>query len=64
MTAPSKAWPGGTPPDAVIPFDIPQQRADVALTTFAEQANLTLIFPYDKVNEITANRLVGDCSSA
>ena len=43
-----------------IPFDIPQQRADQALTQFAEQADLTLIFPFDKVRERTANRLVGD----
>ena len=32
-----------------IPFDIPQQRADLALTQFAEQADLTLIFPFDEV---------------
>jgi iron complex outermembrane recepter protein len=43
-------------------FDIPQQRADIALTTFAEQANLTLIFPYDKVKEISAHRLSGQYS--
>ena len=43
-----------------IPFDIPQQRADLALTQFAEQADLTLIFPFDEVRERTANRLVGE----
>lgn len=48
--------------DEVIHFDIPQQRADLALTAFAEQANLTLIFPYEKVSEITANRLIGEYS--
>ncbi|MDC1512869.1 TonB-dependent receptor [Porticoccaceae bacterium] len=46
--------------DDIIPFYIPQQRADTALTLFAEQANLTLVFPFDKVREKTANRLVGD----
>jgi iron complex outermembrane recepter protein len=46
--------------DDTIPFNIPQQRADTALTLFAEQANLTLVFPFDKVREKTANRLVGD----
>jgi outer membrane receptor protein involved in Fe transport len=43
-----------------IPFDIPRQRADLALTQFAEQADLTLIFPFDEVRERTANRLVGE----
>lgn len=42
-----------------ISFDIPQQRADLALTQFAEQADLTLIFPFDEVKEKTANRVVG-----
>ena len=46
--------------DDLIPFNIPQQRADTALTQFAEQANLTLVFPFDHVKEITANRLVGN----
>src|SRR5688500_4974934 len=55
------AWASGRL-DEVIYFDIPQQRADLALTAFAEQANLTLIFPYEKVSEITANRLHGEYS--
>ena len=46
--------------DDIIPFYIPQQRADTALTLFAEQANLTLVFPFDQVKDKTANRLVGD----
>lgn len=45
--------------DSEILFDIPQQRADTALTRFGEQANLTLVFPYDDVQGVTANRLVG-----
>lgn len=40
-------------------FDIPRQRADISLTQFAEQADQTLIFPYDDVRTETANRLVG-----
>lgn len=43
-----------------IPFDIPQQRADTSLIKFAEQADLTLIVPFDEVRVITANRLVGE----
>jgi len=48
--------------DEIQSFNIPQQRADLALTTLAEQTNLTLIFPYDKVSKITANSLVGEYS--
>ena len=47
-------------PDSPIFFDIPQQRADQALIQFAEQANLTLFFPFDEVRQKTANRLVGE----
>lgn len=43
----------------LVPFDIPQQRADLSLTRFAEQADLTFIFPYEKTRDKTANRLVG-----
>jgi iron complex outermembrane receptor protein len=45
-----------------IRFDIPRQHADLALTQFAEQANLTLIFPFDDVRGKTANRLDGEYS--
>lgn len=40
-------------------FDIPRQRADISLTRFAEQADQTLIFPYDDVRTETTSRLVG-----
>jgi len=52
----------GARPNEIYLFNIPQQRADLALTTLAEQANLTLIFPYEKVSEITANSLTGEYS--
>lgn len=45
--------------DESIWFDIPRQRADLSLIQFAEQANITLIFPYDTVRQKTANRLRG-----
>ena len=45
-----------------ISFNIPQQRADLALTQFAEQADLTLIFSLDKVTDTTANKLNGNYS--
>ena len=43
-----------------VHFDIPQQRADLSLTQFAEQADITLIFTYDLARDKTTNRLVGD----
>ena len=45
-----------------LSFNIPQQRADLALTRFAEQANLTTVFPFNEVRERHANRLVGEFS--
>ena len=40
-------------------FDIPAQPAHSALTEFAEQADLTLVFPDDVVHRKTANALIG-----
>ncbi|MEO1244311.1 MAG: TonB-dependent receptor [Pseudomonadota bacterium] len=40
-------------------FNIPQQRADRALTAFAEQADLTLMFPYELARNERANETVG-----
>jgi len=45
--------------DQLIQFDIPRQSADSALTRFAEQADLTLVFPFDETRKVMANRLVG-----
>ncbi len=42
-----------------IEFDIPAQRADVALTEFAKQANTTLLFPYELAEKVQANGLSG-----
>jgi hypothetical protein len=38
-------------------FDIPQQRADLALIAFAEQADRTLLFSFDETKTRTASRL-------
>lgn len=40
-------------------FDIPAQAAHTALTEFAEQADLTLVFPDDVVRRKSANALIG-----
>lgn len=40
-------------------FNIPQQRADLSLTQFAEQADLTLIFRFNSAKEKSTNKLEG-----
>src|SRR5690606_33016553 len=40
-------------------FDIPVQRADIAITSFAQQAGLTVLFPFDLVSRRIANPLNG-----
>ena len=52
-------WADTEGPERQIAFDIPQQEADAALTAFAEQADLTLIFPPELVEDITASQLIG-----
>jgi iron complex outermembrane receptor protein len=42
-----------------IAFDIPRQRADLALVEFAAQADVTFIFPFEEARRKTANRLKG-----
>ena len=42
-----------------LDFDIPQQAVHTALTEFAEQADLTLVFPDDVVRKKSANALKG-----
>ncbi|MCY4514158.1 MAG: TonB-dependent receptor [Candidatus Tectomicrobia bacterium] len=45
--------------NATLIFDIPAQRADLALIAFAEQADRTLLFSFDETSNKTANRLSG-----
>ncbi|MBL8267983.1 TonB-dependent receptor [Steroidobacter sp.] len=42
-----------------IAFDISRQRADQALIEFAEQADVTFMFPFEVSQNRTANRVVG-----
>lgn len=53
------AWAENNSLDKIIQFDIPQQRADLSLTEFAEQADITLIFPFDDAAKIFTNKLAG-----
>ncbi|MCC5870141.1 MAG: TonB-dependent receptor [Gammaproteobacteria bacterium] len=48
--------------DQSVRFNIPSQSADRALTMFAQQANITLVFPFDRASGVRANRLVGTYS--
>jgi iron complex outermembrane receptor protein len=45
--------------DDTFDFDIPRQPANTALTSFARQAGISVLFPFDQVSRLTANRLVG-----
>ena len=48
--------------EKLIQFNVPEQRIDLALTQFAEQANITLLFPTDEMGELMANELLGEYS--
>jgi TonB-dependent receptor len=56
---PMPAWAENNSLAKIIQFDIPQQRADLSLTEFAEQADITLIFPFDDAAKIVTNKLAG-----
>ncbi len=46
--------------DPRVSFNIPKQRADLALMEFAEQADLTLMVPHGLVENKEANSLIGE----
>lgn len=50
------------PHNRALLFDIPLQSADESLIEFARQADLTIVFPFDKVKNSRANRLTGEHS--
>ncbi len=43
-------------------FHIPKQQADLSLINFAEQADITLLFPVEKVKEKITNSVIGQYS--
>ena len=47
-------------PHKTITFNIPRQSADKALIRFAEQADVTLVFPFEETFGITTNLLRGE----
>jgi iron complex outermembrane recepter protein len=50
-------------PNDVRRFDIPRQRADQALIEFAEQADVTFIFPAAQARKVTANAVRGELTA-
>lgn len=50
--------------DKIVRFNIPQQRADLSLTEFAKQADITLIFPFDEARQEYTNSVIGEYSIA
>jgi len=60
LVAPAIGWAGVAESDKVIRFDISRQRADQALIEFAEQADVTFIFPVEKARNVTANEVLGE----
>lgn len=58
----SAAHANVTSSEKIISFDIPQQRADLSLIELAEQANITLIFPFNDAMKVVANKLAGKYS--
>ncbi|UAA40390.1 TonB-dependent receptor [Paraneptunicella aestuarii] len=57
----SSAWSASIS-EAEKAFAIEPQRADSALLQFAEQANLSIVFPVEKVQDISTNSLHGKYS--
>lgn len=49
-------------PDEIM-FNIPRQRADLSLISFAEHANVTLLFPMEKVQGKNTNSVIGHYST-
>ena len=48
--------------DETVTFNIPRQRAELSLISFAEQADITLLFPVDKMEGKQTNALIGQYS--
>ncbi len=56
---PVVAFAGDSGLEQKFPFNIPRQNAEQALIEFAEQADVTFIFPIEKVQEVITNELIG-----
>ena len=56
-SAASASAPTATAP--TISFNIPRQPADDALPVFGKQADITVIYPFDRVANHSTNRLTG-----
>ena len=45
-----------------VMFNIPRQRADLSLINFAEQADITLLFPLNEIQTLKTNTITGEYS--
>lgn len=58
----SSSWVLANERDTKVKFNIPRQRADLSLINFAEQADITLLFPLDKISGKQTNPVSGQYS--
>jgi len=58
----STTWVAANENDEKVIFNIPRQRADLSLISFAEQADITLLFPLDKMDGKQTNPVIGKYS--
>ena len=56
----TSADPVSNPLDKMVEFSVSAQRTDKALIEFAEQADITLIFPFEDASNVMAKALVGN----
>ncbi|MFK8032388.1 MAG: TonB-dependent receptor plug domain-containing protein [Gammaproteobacteria bacterium] len=59
VLVPRLAIAAGPDPDQKFYFSVPRLSADKALTRFARQADLTLLFPFDAVKDLKTRPLYG-----
>jgi iron complex outermembrane receptor protein len=45
--------------DSLVNFNLEQQSADTSIITFAQQADITLLFPHHNLENITTNKVFG-----
>jgi TonB-dependent receptor len=58
----SSHWVSAEERNEKVKFNIPRQRADLSLINFAEQADITLLFPLDKMEGKQTNPVFGQHS--
>lgn len=62
LFAPSTSFAEGAASGEKLFFNIPQQRADLALVQFAEQADVTFVFPFEEARKESVTEVIGEYS--